>query len=387
MSIITIISISGVALGVCALIIVLAVMTGFENDLRDKILGTTAHIVISKNQKDGISDYPSVENKIKKINNVAWVAPFIYGQIMLSSKNNAQGVVLRGINPEAEIKVTDLENNMIFGSVGDLVDEKDGGIIIGKELASILGVYYGQEINAISPVTRMTPMGNTPRIKKLKVVGVFHAGMYEYDTGMAYVSIGTAQNFLGMPDVITGLQVKTNNIFKAKDTASVIQTTLGSPFWTRDWMEMNRNLFSALKLEKLAMFIILILIILVAAFNIISNLVMMVIEKHKDIGILKSMGASKKSILYIFLIEGLIIGIVGTFIGCIGGALTCWIADTFQLIKLQPDVYYISHLPFKMQMIDVTLVCIISIIISLLATIYPSWHASKLDPVEALRYE
>ncbi|MGA1868660.1 MAG: lipoprotein-releasing ABC transporter permease subunit [bacterium] len=388
-SIITLISILGVALGVAALIIVLAVMSGFEMDLRDKILGTNAHIVILKSQKQGIRDYTSLIPDLEKIDNVIAVSPFIYSQVMLSSDKTALGVILRGIEPESEIHVTDLDKNMIpgQGKLLDLVKNNEEGIIIGKELALILGVEFGEEVTAISAMTRMTPMGSAPNMKTLKIVGVFHSGMYEYDTSMAYVSLETAQKFLSMPDVITGLEVKTKNIFKAKETAQHIQNHLGYPYWTRDWMEMNRNLFSALKLEKLAMFIILILIILVAAFNIISNLVMMVMEKHKDIGILKSMGASSRSILYIFVIEGLIIGIIGTLIGCVGGSLICHIADKYHLIKLQADVYYISYLPFKMKFFDIFAICLTSILISLLATIYPSWQASSLDPVVALRYE
>ena len=224
-------------------------------------------------------------------------------------------------------------------------------------------------------------------MKKLRIVGIFDSGMYEYDTGLAYVTLQTARNFFDLDSVVTGLQVKVSDIFNAKEVAEGIQAELGFPFFTRDWMEMNKNLFSALKLEKLAMFIILILIILVAAFNIISTLVMMVLEKHKDIGVLKSMGATGKSIMTIFLFEGLTIGIVGTIGGLVGGVLTCWIADTYHLIKLQADIYYISYLSFKMQPLDLILICSASVMISILATIYPAWQASQLDPVEALRYE
>lgn len=389
-SLVTFISMAGVALGVMALIIVLAVMTGFQKDMRDKILETNAHVIVLSHDSQGISNYEKVVPIIGEVSQVLAVAPFIYSQVMLSSSRNAMGVVLRGIDPNAEVRVTQLARNMVEGKLADLNSVKEGeGIIIGKELASSLGVYQGQDITVISPDPKgkLTPLGPAPKMKKLRVVGVFDSGMYEYDTGLAYVTLQTARDFFDLDSVITGLQIKVEDIFNAREIAKEIQAELGFPFFTRDWMEMNKNLFSALKLEKLAMFIILILIILVAAFNIISTLVMMVLEKHKDIGILKSMGANSRSIMAIFLLEGLTIGIVGTFVGLVGGVLTCWIADTYHLIKLQADIYYISYLSFKMQPLDLILICSASIMISILATIYPAWQASQLDPVEALRYE
>lgn len=388
-SLVTFISVAGVALGVMALIIVISVMTGFQTDMRDKILETNAHIVILSHEPQGISDYNKIMEKTEEVQDVLAVAPFIYSQVMLSSSKNAMGVVLRGIDTKAEKKVTSLSDNIIEGGLEDLenVREQEEGIIIGKELAYTLGVFTGQYLTAISPTGKLTPMGNAPKIKKLLVVGVFDSGMYEYDTSLAYVSLETARDFFDLDNIVTGLQVRVKDIFHAGEVAKAIQAHLGFPFYARDWMEMNKNLFSALKLEKLAMFIILVMIILVAAFNIISTLVMMVLEKHKDIGILKSMGANAKSILAIFLIEGLTIGCMGTLIGLVTGGLACWIADTYKLIKLQADIYYISHLSFKMQPLDLFLICSASILISILATIYPAWQASRLDPVEALRYE
>lgn len=387
-SLVTFISMAGVALGVMALIIVLAVMTGFQTDMRDKILETNAHVVVLSHDSKGIEDYQKVMSETAQVTEVLAVAPFIYSQVMLSSSRNAMGVVLRGIDPVSEIEVTNLAGNMVDGSLSDLeAIEGEEGIIIGKELARTLGVYHGQDITVISPVGRLTPMGSAPRMKKLRIIGVFDSGMYEYDTSLAYVTLDTARGFFDLGPVVTGLQAKVADIFHAREVARDIQMKLGFPFFTRDWMEMNKNLFSALKLEKLAMFIILILIILVAAFNIVSTLVMMVLEKHKDIGILKSMGATAKSIMSIFFLEGLTIGVVGTFVGLIGGVLICWVADTYQIIKLQADIYYISYLSFKMQPLDLILICTASVLISILATIYPVWQASKLDPVEALRYE
>lgn len=395
-SIISVISVAGVALGVMALIIVLAVMSGFEMDLRDKILGTNAHIVVLEYNGQGIQDYSQVIAKIDKVPGVRSSAPFIYGQVMLSSKGNSSGLVVRGIDPEEELQVTDLARNIVEGDLKRLDDSGQGpadgppkiaGIVLGQELARNLGVFVGDVITAISPVERISPLGLSPRFLRFKVEGIFNSGMYEYDTNLAYVSLKTAQRLFNMKDVVTGIEVKIDNIFQAPRVSGDIQKALGFPYWTRDWMEMNKNLFSALKLEKLAMFIILVLIVLVAAFNIISTLVMMVMEKNKDIAILKSMGATARSILCIFVIEGLIIGLLGTLIGCMGGTMTCWIADTYHLIKLQGDVYYISYLPFKMKLLDIFLVSSCSILISFLATIYPAWQASRLDPVVSLRYE
>ncbi|MEW6378874.1 MAG: lipoprotein-releasing ABC transporter permease subunit [bacterium] len=393
-SVISIISIGGVALGVMALIIVLAVMSGFEMDLRDKILGTNSHIVVLEYNGQGIENYAGLISKIAKVPGVRSSAPFIYGQVMLSSSRSASGLVLRGVDPKEELQVTDLARNIVSGDLRQLETPSPGdaqpqmaGIVLGQELARNLGVFVGDVITAISPVERISPMGLAPKFLRFKVVAVFNSGMYEYDSSLAYVSIKTAQRLFNMKNMVTGVEVKVDNIFQAQDISREIQKTLGFPYWTRDWMEMNKNLFSALKLEKLAMFVILVLIILVAAFNIISTLVMMVMEKNKDIAILKSMGATARSILLIFIIEGLIIGLVGTFLGCLGGTLACWIADTYHLIKLQGDVYYISYLPFKMKLVDILLVSSSSLLISFLATVYPAWQASRLDPVVSLRYE
>jgi len=415
-SIISIISIGGVALGVTALIIVLAVMSGFEMDLRDKILGTNSHIVVLEYSGQGISNTAELMSKIVHVPGVTSCAPFIYGQVMLSSNRNASGLVLRGIDSREEAHVTDLARNIVAGDLhqlesgslsqgqsrgqsqgqghsqrqdkgGDSSTPQMAGIVLGQELSRNLGVLVGDIITAISPVERISPMGLAPRFLRFKVVAIFNSGMYEYDSSLAYVSLRTAQRLFNMKDTVTGIEVKVDNIFQAQRVSRDIQKAVGFPYWTRDWMEMNKNLFSALKLEKFAMFIILVLIILVAAFNIISTLVMMVMEKNRDIAILKSMGATARSILLIFIAEGLIIGLVGTLIGCLGGTMTCWLADTYHLIKLQGDVYYISYLPFKMKLLDIFLVSSASILISFLATVYPAWQASRLDPVVSLRYE
>jgi lipoprotein-releasing system permease protein len=397
-SIITVISIAGVMVGVMALIVVLSVMSGFEKTLKEKILGTQAHLVVLKTSQEGMDQYDEVIRKTGEVRGVLAAAPFIFSQVMLSSGSSVSGVVLKGIDPDREGKVTELANNLKAGRLQDLKEVQAGDappIILGGELAKHLSVSPGDSLQVISPLGTMTPMGMMPKMKRHRVVGVFHSGMYEYDNSMAYVSIESAQKFFGMESQVTGIQVKTDDLYRVKEIGREIRKKLGFPYWTRDWMEMNRNLFSALRLEKIAMFIILVLIVLVAAFNIISTLIMVVMEKHKDIAILKSMGASSKGILRIFMIEGLVIGVVGTTLGTLLGLLaafnlekiTGFVENLFGFKILASDVYYIDKLPSQVNGPDVAIITATAILISLLATLYPSWRASRLDPAEALRYE
>ena len=397
-SIITVISIAGVMVGVMALIIVLSVMSGFEKTLKEKILGTQAHLVVLKTSQEGMDHYDEVIQKTGEVKGVLAAAPFIFSQVMLSSGSSVSGVVLKGIDPDREGKVTELANNLKAGRLQDLKEVQAGDappIILGVELAKHLSVSPGDRIQVISPLGTMTPMGMMPKMKRFRVVGIFHSGMYEYDNSMAYVSIESAQKFFGMESQVTGIQVKTDDLYRVKEIGRELRKKLGFPYWTKDWMEMNRNLFSALRLEKIAMFIILVLIVLVAAFNIISTLIMVVMEKHKDIAILKSMGASSKGILRIFMIEGLVIGVVGTTLGTLLGLLaafnlekiTGFVENLFGFKILASDVYYIDKLPSQVNGPDVVIITATAILISLLATLYPSWRASRLDPAEALRYE
>ncbi|MGE5254701.1 MAG: FtsX-like permease family protein, partial [Planctomycetaceae bacterium] len=261
------------------------------------------------------------------------------------------------------------------------------GILLGKELAQNLGVGMDDTVVVVSPAGALAPMGMGPPMKKFKVRGLFDTGMYEYDTSLAYISLQSAQKFLGLGDTVSGIEVKVRDIYGVKEIARKIQKELGFPFWTKDWMQMNRSLFAALKLERTVMFIILVLIVLVAAFGIVSTLIMVVMEKNKDIAILKSMGATARSVMRIFILEGLIIGVVGTVLGLIGGYIICRILATYQFISLPRDVYYISHLPVKVDGMDFLLIALAAVGISFLATLYPSWQASRLDPAEALRYE
>jgi lipoprotein-releasing system permease protein len=395
-SIITIISIVGVAVGVMTLIVVLAVMSGFEKTLKEKILGTQAHLVVLKANQQGMDHYEEVLKQVKDVKGVVSAAPFIFNQVMLSSESNVSGVVIKGIDPDRVGKVTELAHNMKAGRLQDLKGESDSpGIILGAELAKHLGVTLNDAIQVVSPLGTMTPMGMMPKMKRFRVIGIFYSGMYEYDNTMAYISLESAQKFFGMGARVTGIEIKGNDIYKVKEIGKEIRQKLGFPFWTKDWMEMNRNLFSALKLEKIAMFIILVLIVLVAALNIISTLIMVVMEKNKDIAILKSMGTPSKGILRIFIIEGGIIGVVGTALGTILGLgialnldkIVGFLENRFGFKIFSPDIYYIEKFPSQVNPMDVGLIIMTAILISLLATLYPSWRASKLDPAEALRYE
>ena len=395
-SIITVISIVGVTVGVTAMIIVLSVFSGFEKTLKEKILGTQAHLVVLKANQQGMDHYEEVLKQVQEVKGIVSAAPFILNQVMLSSESNVTGAVIKGIDPDRVGKVTELAHNMKAGGLHDLKGESDSpGIILGVELAKNLGVSLNDAIQVISPLGTLTPMGMMPKMKRFRVVGVFYSGMYEYDNTMAYVSIEGAQKFFGMGTRVSGIEIKTNDIYQVKEIGKEMRKKLGFPFWTKDWMEMHRNLFSAMKLEKIMMFIILVLIILVAAFNIISTLIMVVMEKYKDIAILKSMGASSKGILKIFVIEGLVTGVVGTVLGTILGLVVVFNLSGIQgllekllgLKILASDVYYIDKLPSEVNPLDIALIVMTAILISLLATLYPSWRASKLDPAEALRYE
>ncbi|MBW2266532.1 MAG: lipoprotein-releasing ABC transporter permease subunit [Deltaproteobacteria bacterium] len=397
-SINTFISIAGVMLGVMAMMVVLAVMTGFETDIKSKILGMNAHIrVMSRTGK--MAQYTDTLSQIEAMEGIRAAAPFVHAQIMLRSGSQASGAILKGVDPVRAAQVLDLEKSALPNDFKALITVKQHrtdkgsasppGVILGKELARILVVDLGDELFAISPIgASLTPFGTrVPHMKRLKVVGLFDSGMYDYDTSFAFVSLASAQQLLRLGTSVHGIEVKVDDIYRADEISKQILNTLSPGYWTQDWMQMNKNFFSALKLEKTVMFIILVLIILVAAFNIISTLIMMVMEKTKDIAILKSMGATAKSIMKIFMVEGLIIGSLGTTLGLVGGGIICFVLKRYEFVKLPSDVYYISTLPVRVQILDVILVAASAIAITFLATLYPSYQASRLEPVSAIRYE
>lgn len=391
----TVISTGGVAVGVMALLVVLSVMSGFHEDLQKKILGVNAHVVVL-DYKGSMEDYAPVMESISAEPHVLSSSPFVLGQAMISVEGRAQGVYLRGIEPSFEIKTTEIEKYMIQGSLKDLraysggkesYDSSYDPIVLGKELSDRLGAYKGDTVKIISPAGGLGPLGMLPRVKRFKVAGIFEVGMFEYDSNLVLTGMGPAREFLGLGNAVTGIELRVDDIYMAKAVGQAIQKKLGYPYYARDWIQMNKNLFAALKLEKLAMFVILTLIVLVAAFNIVSTLIMNVLEKEREIAILKAMGATNRGIMGIFMLQGFLIGLVGTVVGLTGGWLLGYFLNTYELIKLPADVYYLSHLPVKMKLFDFVVVSVSAVVISFLATIYPAWQAARLNPVEPLRYE
>lgn len=407
-SIITFISIFGIFLGVAALIVVLAVMNGFEEDLRSKILGIRSHVEVTANMTGPVKNYRALREEIDKTPGVVASTPFIYTEAMMRSNSGVTGVIIRGMDTATAPRVINL-GKIREGSIEYLnripddvlpklsvADRGLPGILIGKEMARNMGLFLYDSIAIISPTGGIaTPMGMVPRMKKFVVVGIYESGFYEYDAKLAFLSIENCQGFLEMGDTVSGIDIVVNDIYKADTIARAIQSKLGFPYFTQNWMQMNKNLFSALRLEKRVMFIILSLIVLVAAFNIISALIMIVMEKNKDIAILKSMGATSATIMKIFIYQGLIVGAVGTFFGCIAGLtvalnlqkISLLVEKIFNFKILPGDVYYLSELPSKVNYGDVVVIVVGTLLICFLSTIYPSLRASKLDPAEALRYE
>ena len=404
-SVITLISITGILLGVAALIIVLAVMNGFETDLRNKILGINSHVVLM-GYGGPLKDYEKAMQEAGKVKGVVAATPFIYSQAMLKKGESAAGVVLRGLAYESAFNVINL-GKMREGSIAFLAEKNRRslklnaesasmpGVVIGKELAKNLGIFIFDTVHILSPQGISTPLGMAPRIKKFLVVGIFDSGFYEYDSTLAFLSLKDCQEFLNMGTLVTGLEIKVDDIYRADKIARTLERQLGFPYWARHWMEMNKNLFSALRLEKRVMFIILSLIVLVAIFNVITTLIMVVMEKSRDIAILKSMGATSGSIMKIFIYQGLTIGIIGTTMGCAFGLaiaahlekISLFIENLFGFKILPGDIYYLSSLPSLVNYGDVLIIVMGTLAVSLLATIYPSRRASRLDPAEALRYE
>lgn len=389
-SLISLISILGIALGVMALIVVIAVMSGFEKELKEKILGNTAHIMVMK-YGGGIADYESLTKTIKQVKEVKEASPFILNQAMLTHGRQVSGAGIRGIDQSHDPLRKKLEKMLVDGHFFSPPNANKSNIpeiILGSELAKNLGVKSGSSLRLIAPSGSPTPLGLVPRMQRFKVIGTYTSGMYQYDSALAYTTVKAAQKFFAMPNQVSGIAVSIEKLYEAGVIAEKIREKLAYPYWARDWISMNRNLFAALKLERITMFIILALIIMVAAFNIISTLIMVVMEKHKEIAILKTMGLSAIRIMRIFVWEGMIIGLAGTTIGLIGSLIICEILKRYDFITLPGDVYYFeTSLPVDLQFFHLAATAALSLALCFAATLYPSFRASRLIPAEALRYE
>ena len=386
-SLITLISILGVAVGVMALIVVLSVFTGFTEGLRDQIIGVNAHALV---QRFGtpIEDIDQVATRVQAVPDVVATTPYIYGQALITSAAASTGVVLRGIDPATAAQVISIGEKMLAGTLTNLdAPGEVPGIVLGRDMARQLQVGPGDRVRLISPNGPLSPGGILPRIRTCRVVGIFETGMYEYDSTMGFLNLDTARSLADLDRGAHGLEVRVANVDRADRTAVAIREALGPQYSVRDWMQLNQNLFAALKLEKLGIFIALDLIILVAALNIISALIMVVMEKNRDIAILKSMGATTRSIMRIFFYQGAVIGLAGTALGVGGGLGLCALLKRYKFIELPTNVYPMSTMPIKVVPLEVAVIALSAILITLLATLYPSWKASRVRPAEALSYE
>ena len=387
-SIITGISILGIMIGVMALIVVLAVMNGFREDLLKRILGVNSHLLILS-YKGGITNTEAVMGKALEVDGVLAATPFIYSQVMVKHAGNISGAVLRGLDPKTAGKVVNIESMIKDASLAVLNGKTDEprGIILGNELSRQIGALPGDIVTVVSPIGKLTPLGRVANEERFQVKAIFESGMYDYDSSLVYLDLQDAQDFLSLNEEVTGIELRVRDIDESDTIGGMVQDKLGYPYWTKDWKMMNKSLFSALKLEKVTMFIILIMIVLVGALNIISSLVMLVMEKTRDIAILRTMGSSSRSIMRIFIYQGLFVGLVGTALGIVSGSVLCHLLARYKFIKLPPDIYYITTLPVRMEWFDIVLIALAAVVISFLATIFPSLQASKVNPVEALRYE
>ncbi|OAM51367.1 cell division protein FtsX [Methylovorus sp. MM2] len=394
-SFISLTSMVGIGLGVAALIIVLSVMNGFQEELRARILGVASHMQIT-GASNVLQDWPSVVKSVKDAPHVEAAAPYIMAQGMLSYGQSVQGALVRGILPADEDKVAELGANMRAGKLSDL-RAGEFGIVLGAELAQSLGVILGDKVVLMAPQGQFTPTGVVPRIKQFTVVGLFQIGMYEYDAGLALIHMSDAAKLYRMDTDVSGVRLKLDDLFKAPEVSQQIANQLSSQgnFYVTDWTQQHANFFRAIQMEKRVMFIILALIVAVAAFNIVSTLVMAVTDKRADIAIMRTFGASPRSIMQIFIVQGALIGVIGTVIGSVLGAIIALNIETIvpfieRVIGIQflaKDIYYISELPSHLLWSDVFVITGMSFILSLLATLYPSWRAAKINPAEALRYE
>ena len=415
--VITAISIIGVAAGVTSLIVALSINNGFRQDLQDRLLGSTSHVNVLRTESDGIKDWQPLMEKLSKQPHVMAAAPAIYDQVLISRGPRARGAVLKGMIPAYERKVSDLLNTVKTGSVDSLnprhasespvpapslssnASSPDSmgavqdrlaampAIILGKTMADDLGATVGSTVMVTSPQGELTPFGLVPKYTRFRVAGIFNSGFYDYDSSWAFASLYEAQQLEGLGDVVTVLEFKIDDIYKAGRVGDELEKAAGDGFMSTNWMEQNKAIFRALQVERRFTFIVISLIVFVAALNILISLIMMVMEKTRDIAVLMSMGTRKSQIRRMFIAQGLLIGVIGTAIGLVLGYSLCWVGAHQNLLALSPEVYSIDHVPFAPRVIDGVLVALVAIGISFVATIYPSWSAAKILPAEALRYE
>jgi lipoprotein-releasing system permease protein len=384
-SVITLISILGITIGVMALVIAIALITGFQEDVQDKILGATSHIMVSDLSGEGLKEYSGLMERIRGLKGVVSVTPVVYSQVLINGPSRSSGALLKGIDFGLEMKNSAWLRKLESGSVPQAGPQD--GLLLGREIAFTIGAGPGDSVTVLTTASRLSPMGLFPKTKRFRVSGIFNTGLYEFDSSTALIPLETAQRFLGFEGKVTFLQVKISNIFEAENVGQRIKEGLPPLTYVTTWMELNRSLFSALKLEKNIMFLTITLIVFVAALNIIATLILMVMEKTRDIGILMAMGATARQIRRIFFLQGALIGIVGTTLGVVLGLAWCWMANTFRLIRTPVDIYQISYVPFRLGGLDLILIIGVSLAISFLSTLFPSHRAAKTDPVVALKYE
>src|SRR5437016_1417847 len=418
--VITAISIAGVAAGVASLIVALAINNGFRQDLQDRLLGSTAHISLMRVQSDGIKDWRPLLERLSKRPHVMAAAPAIYERVLVARGPRASGAVLKGMIPAEERKVSDLLKSITIGSAQDLEETPSPGsgpgpgpggsetrlpaspdllsdvqrrvaamppIILGKDMADDLGATVGSVVLVTSPQGELTPFGMVPKYIRFRVAGIFNSGFYDYDTSWAFTRLSDAERLFGLGDVVSTIEFKIDDIYKAREVARELESAAGRGFMTANWMEQNRALFHALRLERLVTFITIGLIVFVAALNILISLTMMVMEKTKDIAVLMSMGTRRSQVRRLFMAQGVLIGVIGTVIGLVLGYLLSWGGGHYHLISLSPEVYSIDYVPFAPRAVDGLLVALVAIGVSFTATLYPSWSAARILPAEALRYE
>jgi lipoprotein-releasing system permease protein len=394
-SFISLTSMLGIVLGVTALITVLSVMNGFEQELRERILGMASHITISRMDGEGLQNWSELGEAIAKSEpRVVGMAPYVRKEVMLSFGSEVQGSLLRGVLPDRDPAVSDVWQKMVYGKLSDL-RAGDFGIVLGKGLARKLGVVQGDKVTVVTPQASNTPAGILPRMKRFTVKGIFEVGMFEYDSGMALIHLEDAERLFRLQGGVTGLRLKLDDMYQAVPVRNQLVNALPGGYWISDWTMRHANLFRAVKIEKTMMFIILLLIVAVAAFNIVSTLVMVVTDKQADIAILRTLGSTPGSIMRIFIVQGVVIGVVGVSIGVIAGVtlalnlgeVVAWLEQVLNIQFMPADIYYINTFPSELHWDDVVKIASISVVLSVLGTLYPAWRASRTQPAEALRYE